>query len=144
MSSGGFPQDSVGGHASGRCKSSVGWILFALVLAGVVLLAAAAFGGFKLFAGSKPVQITPVSPPPSATEIWIDYKLIGELPPDQSFLVVAHAPDNFPFQRMLSARDIAAGGKIGLAVPKDNVFYRVSIRVSEKGKAVSNTLRVKF
>jgi hypothetical protein len=144
MSSGGFPQDSVGAHDSARSKRSVGWILFALVLAGTVLLAGAAIGGYKLLAGSKPVQITLVTPPPSATEIWIDYKLIGEPPADQSFLVVAHAPDDFPFQRMLSAREVAAGGKIGLAVPKDNVFYRVSIRVSEKGKAVSNTLWVKF
>lgn len=93
--------------------------------------------------GSKPVQITLTEDPPNASEIWIDYKLVGELPggPNEQFIVVAHGADNFPFQRMISAKDINAGGKIGLAVPKGERF-RVSVRVSEKGAAVSNTLYV--
>lgn len=122
-------------------RSSVGKIT-RLAIAGSLVFVLIAMIGFWLL-GSKPVQITLTTNPPNKSEIWIDYKLVGKLPggPNEQFVVVAHGSDNFPFLRIVSARDIASGGKIGLAVPKGERF-RVSIRVSEKGASVSNTLYV--
>jgi hypothetical protein len=122
-------------------KSAIGR-LTRLAIAGSLVFIVIALTGFWLL-GSKPVKITRMTNPPNTSEIWIDYKQVGKLPggPNEQFVVVAHGSDNFPFLRMVSAKDIAAGGKIGLAVPKGERF-RVSIRVSEKGAAVSNTLYV--
>lgn len=114
--------------------------LFAV--AGTAVLVFVAVIGLWLLS-TKPVEITQIPSKPNATEIWITYKQVGKLPggPNEQFTVVAHGSDNFPFYRVISAKDVVAGGKIALAVPKGERF-RVSIRVSEKGAAISNTLYI--